>query len=127
MAAENRRFTRIPTALPVRIEHAGGILAGVTRDVALKGIFVTGAGELPPDTPVRVEIRLDESAQILADGTTVRSQANGLAIQIGTLEGVESYGHLQRLVLLNSPDLAAADKIESEIQHHLGIKPRDGA
>lgn len=126
MATELRRFTRITTALPVRVFHTGGVLTGMTRDVALKGLFVTGAGELPPDTPVRVEILLNDAAVIFADGTTVRSQANGLAIQINTLEGVESYGHLQRLVLLNSPDLAVANRIETEVQQSLGIKPRDG-
>ena len=128
MSSEQREFSRIPTALPVRLRHAGGEVTGTTRDVAMKGLSVTCTApeSLVANTPVEIAILLTEDITIQAEGTIIRRLPTGLAIAITLLDGGDSFSHLQRLVMLNSPDAATADRISEELQSHTGILRRNG-
>lgn len=120
---ELREFTRVPTAFPTRLSWAGGEGDGTTRDVSLNGVFVACANP-PAAATAAVEVVLDLGGEvrITGRGTVVRVLAGGCAIRFDELDGVESYEHLRRLVLYNS---ARPDRVQDEIDSHLGLKRID--
>lgn len=123
MADNLRAFTRIATALATEVKGAGGTAHGLTRDVALSGIFVVCPTPFPVGSTVSVVLLLGaslEEAHIAARGEVVRHEAGGMAIRFDELEGLESYDHLRNLVLLNSRD---PERVERELESHVGLRP----
>ena len=134
---ELREFTRVATALPVRLRWAAGTVAGRSRDVSLAGILVQCPA--PPTVGAAVAIEIDlgpapadsgeapadsgEAPAIRATGTVVRTlsgPAPACAIRIDELHGEASFHHLRSLVLYNARDPA---RVEREFAAHVGLRP----
>lgn len=118
-----REFTRSPSQREVEVRSDSGILRGTLRDVSLKGLYVVCENSFPEGTTLTLTLGLggESNAQIEIVGRVMRSDAQGMAIEIEEL-GVASYQHLKRLVLLNS---GTPDAAEREIADHLGLKTRN--
>ena len=119
-----REFTRVTTRF--NIEVAIGertIRSGQTRDLSMKGVYVVCDEELPAGAECRIAIRLSESDEgpvITARGEVIRADAepSGFAVEFSEVD-LESYEHLRKMVMLNSSE---PDKVEKEINEHLGLK-----
>jgi len=122
---DNRRqFARIARQLDVDIVFDKPI-AGTTLDLSLKGLFVVSESQLEMGTAVGCTIYVDGrdgSVRIATLGKVVRSTREGMAIEFSALNGLESYEHLQRLLLLCAGD--QMEQIEREFAGHIGLKVR---
>jgi hypothetical protein len=115
-----REFTRIRSSVEVDVTCDGRIGRGTTRDVSMKGAFVSAEEPLAPGVPCRVSLLLDGrggSSRIAADARLVRASTEGFAIEFIAIVGVNSYWNLHNLVTQGSEDAA---RIEQEIADHPG-------
>ena len=123
-ASNHREFIRIP--IQVRAEVKGGglcIASSATQNLSLKGMLVTCAEQLPEGTACEITLRLgDGSIQIQAEGTVIRSYPEGIALQFTRILGLESFEHLQKLLLYNAPD---PDQVEHEFNESTGIHRKE--
>ncbi|HHN74722.1 MAG TPA: PilZ domain-containing protein [Acidobacteria bacterium] len=115
-----RAFTRVPVHLAVDVVWEGGRRHfECTRDLCMKGVYVMDPETLPEGTSCEVTLWLGEGeVRLTLAGKVVRSEAQGMAIEFLEMP-VESYEHLQRLVLYNSNDVA---QVERELKEHCGIR-----
>jgi len=124
MTDDLRAFTRVATALDTEIIAAGGRSDGLTRDVSLSGIFVTTAALLPAGSTVTVTVfldgRQDGALMIRAHGSIAQVRPGGVAVAFREFADPDSYGHLRRIIELNSRD---QDKVRAEFDRHIGLKP----
>jgi hypothetical protein len=125
MSDELRAFTRVATALDTELVAAGGRSDGLTRDVSLNGIFVTTAALLPAGSSVTVTLflgdRTPDAPRIQAHGSIAQVRAGGLAVAFREFADPDSYGHLRRIIELNSRD---QERIQAEFARHLGLRPQ---
>jgi hypothetical protein len=70
--------------------------------------LLLGGGE----TPIRIEVA----------GTIARVETTGMGLEITEVVGVESFEHLQNLVLYNAPD---PKQVEQEFKGHIGLKRKE--
>src|SRR5262249_44082882 len=119
-----REFSRVGVRLEVVGVTVGGVrLAGTTRDLGLKSLFLVTDARGPPGTdcelcllrggppaPLRLPVR----------GRVVRAEAAGLAIEFPELAW-DSFQHLRQVVTYNAADVPA---VEKELAEHLGLKRR---
>lgn len=122
---ESREFTRVPIKVEAEV-HADSqsIFCEQTRDVSMKGLFLKGDKSFPTGTQCVVTLFLggkEGGMRIDVKGVVEHSSEKGMGVQFSEI-GLDSYEHLQNLVLYNSQD---AHKVEKEIQDHLGLKKRD--
>lgn len=128
-APNERGFTRVGVAFGVTVvpTEGGQTIHAQLRNVSVSGVML----ECPPDAPLpapastcRITVSLGDSDEHLIEATArvVRSGPEGLALQIEQVEGETSFEHLRNLVLYNAPD---ADRVEDEIQDHLGLRPKE--
>ncbi len=120
---ETREFTRCQTAMDVEIASGDRFIAGSTRDVSLKGLYVHGERSIPAGTRCAVTLFVGgrgSEVRIEASGRIARVDAGGMAVSFEevTLDG---YEHLKQLVLLNAPD---PDQVADEIAQHVGLRKR---
>jgi PilZ domain len=122
---DNRReFARIIRQLDVDIVFEK-LIQGTTHDLSLKGLFVVCESTLAIGTAVGCTIYVDGrdgSVHVATLGKVVRSSSEGMAIEFCALKGLESYEHLQRLLLLCAGN--QLEQIEREFAQHLGLKVR---
>jgi len=122
---DNRReFARIVRQLDVDIV-AEEPIAGTTYDLSLKGLFVVCESRLAMGTAVSCTIYVDGRdgvVHIATLGNVVRATDQGMAIEFCALKGLESYQHLQRLLLLGAGN--QVEQMEREFTAHLGLKVR---
>lgn len=122
---DNRReFSRIVRKLEVDIDGERRI-AGTTHNLSMNGLFVVAESSLGGGAAVRCTLYVDGrdgAVQVRGSGTVVRSTSEGMAIKFHELEGLESFEHLQRLLLLNAG--SQTEQVEREFARHLGLKPR---
>jgi len=106
-------------ALQATISLGEKAIEGDAIDLSMNGVFVqcdvSGIeGEdcrlILQSGPVHVE----------AAGEVVRRAGNGVALSFTEIIGMESFQHLKRLVLYNSPN---PDQVLEESDHHIGIRP----
>jgi hypothetical protein len=121
---ERREFTRIvrPLEVDVLSDHP---IAGMTRDLSMNGLYVAAKFQLKVGTLVTCTLYVDGregTVRITASGVVSRSTGDGMAVEFRELEGVDSFEHLQRLLLLNAG--SQAERVEREFADHLGLKPR---
>ena len=122
---DSREFTRVPIKVEAEI-HAENqsIFCEQTRDVSMKGLFLKGNECFPTGTHCVVTLFLggrEGGMRIDVKGVVEHSSEKGMGVQFTEI-GLDSYEHLQNLVLYNSQD---AHKVEKEIHDHLGLKKRD--
>ena len=128
MSQDSRIFSRVAAHLAVSVTCAGVTRTGTCQDVSLTGLFALVEAPFPAHSIVEVRIPVGDT-HITAAGRVVRSTATGMAIIFEELADPDSYGHLQRLVLLNCPTEAAAEQADHEIVTHFGIRrtPPEGS
>ncbi|MBM3252120.1 MAG: PilZ domain-containing protein [Candidatus Omnitrophica bacterium] len=70
---ERRRYARWVISQPVRYKRENSELECVShcRDISSQGISLEANQELPPDTPVNLQINLDEQGKILVRGKVI--------------------------------------------------------
>jgi hypothetical protein len=124
---EKRGFSRVPfkTEVEVRVEGRS-IWSEEGIDISMSGIRLSTREAIPPaEIPCQVTIALGGSENpviIDAKGKMVRSQEGSLAVEFTELE-LESYHHLQQLIVSNADD---HERAEQEFSAHWGIrKPRN--
>ncbi len=127
MAEDSREFTRVSVNVEALIKtDAGTIEARRTRDLSMSGIFVLCNERLPENSKCEVSLILRGEAELLKVDIAARVQRvteEGLGLEFFEL-GLESYRHLQNLILYNSED---AHQAEEEINAHLGLKKSENS
>ena len=121
---DRRHFVRIVRQLDVDILSEQAIV-GTTYDLSLKGLFVVCEAKLAMGTAVGCTIYVDGrngSVRSATLGNVVRCTREGMAIEFSALKGLESYEHLQRLLLLSAG--SQVDQMEREFAEHIGLKAR---
>jgi len=112
---DNREFTRVHPHIPVEVAGEDQNVRGEIGDIGFEGLW------LPTETPLSVRsrcqvvIHLSDTVKIRANGLVVRSEPEGMAIQLLELLDPESFGHLRNLILYNSSDPVTIDQ---EIDRH---------
>ncbi len=84
-------------------------LAGNSRDLSRKGIFVSTDQRFPPGTPCCVEICLTggiEKLQLIIEGRIVRETDAGIGIVFNSMD-LETFSHLKNIVYYNREDDSA--------------------
>ncbi|NIQ02161.1 MAG: hypothetical protein GWM98_18615 [Nitrospinaceae bacterium] len=120
---DSREFTRVPIHVMVEIvSDEGTFRTEQTKDLSMKGIFLYCDPVLPVHTECEVRLILtqDETPiQIDLHGVVGRCSDRGMGIEFLEIHDLDSYQHLQNLVMHNSTD---SHRIEEEIHNHLGLK-----
>jgi hypothetical protein len=114
--ADRREFTRVALRLDVRFKtDAGAELRGVATDIACNGLFIQGQ---PPPQGSAGECLIGFNELLLWCRCVVtRCTVRGFAVRITGID-LDSYHHLQRLLLLNSANPAT---VQREFDEHLGL------
>lgn len=126
-AEEKRDFIRVPFRMNTAIRTRDRtIWSSSTLDISMSGLRVASNEAPPPEgTPCEIEIVLAEtpsSVIIEARGTIVRSEAGTLAVHFNEVD-IDSYEHLQLLILNNAQD---PERAEQEFREHWGIRKPSG-
>jgi len=120
---EKRSFVRVPFKMNTAVRTRDRTIWSTnTLDISMNGIRVETTAAVPTEgTLCEIEIALAESPDpviIEARGTVVRSAIGTLAVHFSEID-IDSYDHLQQLILNNSKD---PERAEQEIRSHWGIR-----
>ena len=119
-----RDFTRVPVKMFAEVSHAGKTIpACETRNVSVKGLYLVTDDRFPLGVRCQVALLLGEQAnplRVVAEGKIAHIDDSGMGIELTGMD-VDSFNHMCRLVLYNSMD---SDRVEQELDNHLGIKRR---
>jgi hypothetical protein len=110
--------------LEADVEVGGRAIAGLTRDVSVKGMLLSCADPPAAGSSCRCTIYLDGrhgQARVSALAVVARTLPAAIAVEFRELLDPESLGYLQNLVLYNAAD---PGQVEDEFDRHLGLKPR---
>jgi hypothetical protein len=122
--SEAREFSRSVVCAHAQVRVESGVLVeGSAHDVSMNGVLFSSTQCLPVGSSVHVTLLLDGGygeQRIEAEGHVVRVVTDGVAIEFKHISA-DSVEYLKRLVLYNADD---ADKVDSEIQNHVGLKRR---
>ncbi|MCA1794448.1 MAG: PilZ domain-containing protein [Desulfotignum sp.] len=104
---DRRRHTRVVFATDIQIileiDDKQVTLEGSSKDLSLKGIFVTTDKPFAPGTRCVVKIRLtgtSEKIELVMKATVARQARNGIGIIFDSMD-VETYSHLKNIVRYN--------------------------
>jgi hypothetical protein len=118
-----REFTRVPIQLDVELSSPQPANdACQVKDVSLKGIYLLCDNPLPIGSDCRVALLLgggETPIRIEVGGKVARADTGGMGLEITEIVGVDSFEHLQNLVLYNASD---TEQVEQEFHDHIGIK-----
>jgi hypothetical protein len=120
---EKRSFVRVPFKMNTTVRTRDStIWSSNTLDISMNGIRVETTETAPPEgTLCEIEIVLAETPApviIEARGSIVRSKAGSLAMHFNEID-IDSYDHLQQLILNNAED---PERAEQEFSAHWGIR-----
>ncbi len=117
-----RGYTRISLKIDLEMERLSDhqIRTGKTENISISGLFVHL--ETPYLAGSECIVRLfvpgsDNEVLVHSKVRVVYTNALGMGVQFVSHLGLESYGHLQKLVLYNAD--THVEKIETEINTHL--------
>lgn len=118
---EKREFSRIPTKVELEIRRSGTgeKLSGYTQNVSMKGFAIKGLQSIPVGEIVNVVLFVgdrDSGVKIEVKARIAHILGCHIGAEIISHLRMESYNHLERLVLYRSGD--EADQIEEEIARH---------
>jgi hypothetical protein len=117
-----REFTRNRVHVQATV-HApdGHVIPGHTEELSMNGLFVRCDEWLPEDSRCHVTLTLgDDEARIEVAARVANVTDSGMGLAFDEMDP-ESFAHLKRLVLYNAAD---PDRVEAEIENHLGFKER---
>jgi len=107
---ERRKHSRVGflTQIEIRIEADGkkNILEASSKDLSLKGIFVSTEKRFPLGTKCLITVYLTggiDKIELLMEGTVVRVTDNGFGIEFDSMD-VDTYSHLKNIMYYNSMD-----------------------
>jgi hypothetical protein len=107
---EKRKYSRVGFATELRVQiKADGKeinLEGSSRDLSLKGIFLSTETKFSCGTKCSVMVCLTgsiEKIELLMKGTVVRNSDNGMGIVFDSMD-VDTYSHLKNIVRYNRMD-----------------------
>ena len=107
---ERRKHSRVgfATTIQILLEADGEKinLDASSRDLSLKGIFVTTKKKLSSGTKCAIKVYLTgtiDKIELLMKGTIVRVSDNGMGIGFDSMD-VNTYSHLKNIVRYNSMD-----------------------
>lgn len=107
---ERRKHSRVgfETAIQIVLEADGRQinLQGNSRDLSLKGIFISTKTRFASGTKCSIKVYLTggiEKIELLMKGTVVRASDNGVGIVFDSMD-VDTYSHLKNIVYYNSMD-----------------------
>jgi hypothetical protein len=120
---EKREFVRVPFKMGTTVRTRDRtIWSSNTLDISMNGLRIATSETVPPEgTLCEIEIVLAELPApviIEARGTIVRSAAGTLAVHFSEID-IDSYEHLQQLILNNAKD---PERAEQEFSTHWGIR-----
>lgn len=104
-----RKHSRVGFATEIKIELKTKdqvSLAGSSKDLSLKGIFVNTDRSFARGTLCCVKIYLtggQEKIELLIEGTIVRQTDTGIGIVFNAME-IDTYSHLKNIVAYNRVD-----------------------
>lgn len=114
--SERRRYTRVAVRLEADLYTPERVLLGCeTRDISLRGLFLVTDQQLPVGTECRAVLWLcgvDPPLLLQFSVKVVRQTADGLGVEIDSVQEMNSYHHLVNLVAYNlgDPDLIRTEK-----------------
>lgn len=113
-ALNQRKFTRVPIGYRVKVmAEERTIVCPSAINLSMNGILVRAPEGLPLGTSCYIIIFVLEEGvetKILAWGTVVRENAEGMAIRFSKILGKEGADQLRNLVLLKCPDPESAKR-----------------
>jgi hypothetical protein len=120
---EKREFVRVPFKMGTTVRTRDRtIWSSNTLDISMNGLRIATSETVPPEgTLCEIEIVLAELPApviIEARGAIVRSAAGTLAVHFSEID-IDSYEHLQQLILNNAKD---PERAEHEFSTHWGIR-----
>jgi hypothetical protein len=120
---ERREFVRVPFRTETTVRTPDQMIwASTTLDLSMNGIRIMTKEAAPPlGTPCEIEMVLSETEPaviIEALGSVVRSEPGTLAVHLTEVD-LDSFQHLQQLILNNSDD---PEGVEQEFRAHWGIR-----
>ncbi len=106
--ANQRKFTRVPIGYRVKVmAEEKTLVCPSAVNISMNGILVRTPERLPLGTACHVIIFILEDGsetKILAWGTVVRDNAEGMAIRFTQIHGKDGPERLRDLVLIRCPD-----------------------
>lgn len=106
--ADQRKFTRVPIGYRIKLmSEAKTIVCPAAVNISMNGILVRAPEHLPLGTRCHVIIFVLEDGietKILAWGTVVRSNREGMAIRFAQILGEKGHLWLKNLILCRCPD-----------------------
>jgi len=113
-----RAFTRISTRVDLELRLSGSAkkFSGFTENVSMQGFAVEGVAEIPVGEIIDVVFLiegLDSGARVEVKARIINIVGYRMGAEILSHQSMESYKHLERLVLYRSGD--EAEVIEEEI------------
>ncbi|MFO7748714.1 MAG: PilZ domain-containing protein [Desulfobacteraceae bacterium] len=105
---EKRRHTRVDflTSILLRSKGSEILASGNSKDLSLKGVFVSTEKKLEKGTTIEVEIILSGSGktiELFMEAVVARVEPHGLGIDFKTME-LDTYTHLKNIVLYNKQE-----------------------
>jgi hypothetical protein len=123
--SNQREFTRVPSGMEVDLKFDDGTeIAGLLDNISMRGLFVPSDHTMPEGSVCDVTIFLGGRGHGLAlkmKGQVTRCTDGGIGIRFDEIP-YDTFQHLQKIVLFSSGNSGV---IESELESHLGLGPRD--
>jgi hypothetical protein len=126
-AQEQREFLRVPFATEVSVQTSDRVYSSTKAiNISMRGLCFSLEGTCPEQGSscgVKIYLGAGEAREIIeAKAWVVRSEVGTVAVEFTEID-LESYYHLQRLIILNADDPEQAEK---ELCAHWGIlRPRN--
>jgi len=116
-----RGFSRSKVRVRVKLSsNDGGLpIEGEAEDLSMNGVFIRCQSRIPKDHPCHIEINMDDLVRVDATGTVARLSEDGIAVTFNEINDMESFEHLQQLVLYNNTN---PEQVLDEAKHHRGIR-----
>lgn len=119
-----REFTRVPVTVCVEMTAGQQVIRSrSSRDISMNGLFIETPEKTVLGEHCTVIVYLgdwDSSFQIRIRGIVARVDDTGIGVEFIEILGMESFQHLQNLVISNSGEATA--RIEQEMARHIGIR-----
>ena len=120
---EKRGFMRVPFNTEVEVRVQGRIIRSQEGiNISMSGIRLTSGDAVPPaGEPCEVAINLgaeEDPVIITAKGKMVRARPGDIAVEFTEID-INSYQHLQNLIVNNAAD---PERAEQEFATHWGIR-----
>jgi hypothetical protein len=111
MTDERRRRIRVPVRLETKVLTELRQTLVTSKNISLKGMLCTGAGDFEPGRECVAVIELTDEIKVEIKGRVVRSDSEELAIDFTEMDEVSFY-HLKKIIGYNADD---PDRVDSEL------------